>query len=111
MFADAEWAASRRQPAVPTLFHVENGVAVATPFNTLAELADQIVAKAGDRCLLTPRPVTFGFPDFDTIQGFGVYLEDGNSIFATVAIQRRPVEHLIAAIQGAEHRAMQRRAA
>jgi hypothetical protein len=111
MFADAEWAASRRQPATPTVFYVENGAAVARPFNTLAELADHIVARAGERTLLAPRRQVFGYPDFDTIDGFGIYAEGEDTIFMTVAIQRRPMEHLVAAIQGAAHRVQQRRAA
>lgn len=111
MFADAEWAANRRQPAVPTVFYVEHGVAVAKPFDTLNQLADHIVARAGDRCLLTPRRVTFGYPGFDTIEGFAIYLEDQGASFANVALQRRPIEHLVAAIQAAEQRAMQGRAA
>ncbi len=111
MFFDQEWARARRQPEQPSAFYVENGAAVMRAFSTIAELADHLIERAQGRPLLAPVPRTFGFPDFDTIQGFGVYLEDEKPVFATVAIQGKPAEHLIAALAGASFRAAQRRAA
>jgi len=109
LFAGENWAAERRQPITPTLFFTESGQATSRAFQTLPELADFLVEQAISLTLMAPRPSIFDFSDFETIQGFAIYTDDG-AMFGTVAIQRRPASELTLAIMAAGERQRARKA-
>lgn len=106
-------AATRVEPDIPMLFLAGETGPKREEFQTLEALGRRIVAVAAGRALARPSRSPFSWPGYDTIEGFGLATldDDGRREWiGNVAIQRRPLSMLEAAIAAAEAEAGRRSA-